>query len=420
VVIAAADGTNQRELGTRALPAGFASLTSRSTPSAQGAVIPPAWSPDGRTLAITGYDSRAGVLQREAVFIDVASGAQRSIPLRDESTADAIAWLDAGHLVLTMEGRNDAVSQLWVLSYPDGQWSRLTNDLTNYASLSVSGDRQHLAVARWESRVAISALERPGEARDLVAAGPFVGTDFAWAGERLLFALLSPVDNVPALWARRPGESSQQELITNAYSPAVTPDGQTIVFIRVDGGRRGIWRADGEGRGAVEVGTTIGNPVSVSPDGKHVVYLSNDSGVQAAWKLNVDGGKPTQITRDYTLWPWISPDGTSLAFITLGEKKEQLLAICPLADCSSRRYFPVASRPEALRWMPDGRGVAYAIRSNIWAQRLDGTTPYNLTRFPEDDHVIEDFRWTPDGRTLTFSRSRTAWDIVLFRGLRQD
>jgi eukaryotic-like serine/threonine-protein kinase len=420
VVIAGADGTNQRELGTRALPAGFASLSSRSTPSAQGAVIPPAWSPDGRTLAITGYESRAGVLQREAVFIDVASGAQRSIPLRDESTADAIAWLDAGHLVLTMEGRNDAVSQLWVLSYPNGEWSRLTNDLTNYASLSVSGDRQNLAVARWESRVAISALERPGEARDLVAAGPFVGTDFAWAGERLLFALLSPVDNVPALWARRPGESSQQELITNAYSPAVTPDGQTIVFIRVDGGRRGIWRADGEGRGAVEVGTTIGNPVSVSPDGKHVVYLSNDSGVQAAWKLNVDGGKPMQITRDYALWPWVSPDGASLAFITLGEKKQQRLAICPLADCSSRRYFPVAARPEALRWMPDGRGVAYAIRSNIWAQRLDGAAPYNLTGFPEDDHVIEDFKWTPDGRTLTFSRSRTAWDIVLFRGVQTD
>ncbi|MGH9237395.1 MAG: protein kinase domain-containing protein [Vicinamibacterales bacterium] len=420
VVIAAADGTTRRELGTRALPAGFASLSSRSTPSAQGAVIPPAWSPDGRTLAITGYESRAGVLQREAVFIDLASGAQRSIPLRDESTADAIAWLDAGHLVLTMEGRNDAVSQLWVLSYPSGEWSRLTNDLTNYASLSVSGDRQNLAVARWESRVAISALDRPGEARDLVPAGPFVGTDFAWAGERLLFALLSPVDNVPALWARRPGESSQQELITNAYSPAVTPDGQTIVFIRVDGGRRGIWRADGEGRGAVEVGTTIGNPVSVSPDGKHVVYLSNDSGVQAAWKLNVDGGKPTQITSDYALWPWISPDGKSLAFITLGEKKEQLLAICLLADCSSRRYFAVATRPEAVRWMPDGRGVAYAIRSNVWAQRLDGAAPYNLTRFPEDDHVIEDFKWTPDGRTLTFSRSRTAWDIVLFRGLRQD
>jgi Tol biopolymer transport system component len=79
----------------------------------------------------------------------------------------------------------------------------------------------------------------------------------------------------------------------------------------------------------------------------------------------------------------------------------------------------VGSRPDAVRWMPDGRGVAYSIRSNIWAQRLDGSMPRNLTGFPEDDHVIEDFKWTPDGKRLTFSRSRTAWDIVLFRGLKR-
>jgi TolB protein len=268
--------------------------------------------------------------------------------------------------------------------------------------------------------VAISALDSPGKATDLVPAGPFVGTDFAWAGERLLHALLSPVDNVPTIWARRPGDSSPQELISNAYSPVVTPDGQTVVFMRVVEGRRGIWRADGEGRGAREVGTTIGNPVSVTPDGKHVVYLSNDSGVQAAWMLNVDGGKPVQITRGYALWPTVSPDGKSLAYITLGEKKEQLLAICSLAACTPQRYFPVASRPEALRWMPDGRSVAYSIRSNIWVQRLDGAAPYNLTRFPEDDYVIEDFRWTPDGKRLALSRSRTAWDIVLFRGVKTE
>jgi Tol biopolymer transport system component len=419
LVVANADGTNERTLGSRVLPAGFASLSSRSTPSAQGAVIPPAWSPDGKTLAITGYDSRAGVLLRDAVFVDVASGTTQTIALREESTSDAIAWLDADHLVLSMEGRNDAVSQLWVLSYPDGKWSRLTNDLTNYASLSVSADRQNLAVARWESRVGIAVLDGPGKASDLITAGPFVGTDFAWAGDRLLYALLSPVDNVPAIWARRPGDANPQELISNAYSPVTTPDGGTIVFMRVTEGRRGIWRADGEGRGAVEVGTAIGNPVSVSPDGRHVVYLSNDSGVQAAWRLNVDGGKPTQITPGYALWPWVSPDGQSLAFITIGPKKEQLLAVCPLADCSSPRHYPVASRPEALRWMPDGRGVAYAIRSNVWVQKLDGAAPYNLTGFAEDDHVIEDFKWTPDGR-LTFSRSRTAWDLVLFRGVKRE
>jgi hypothetical protein len=30
---------------------------------------------------------------------------------------------------------------------------------------------------------------------------------------------------------------------------------------------------------------------------------------------------------------------------------------------------------------------------------------------------IEDFEWSPDGKRLALSRSRTMWDIVLFRGV---
>lgn len=40
--------------------------------------------------------------------------------------------------------------------------------------------------------------------------------------------------------------------------------------------------------------------------------------------------------------------------------------------------------------------------------------------FPEDDYRIEDFEWSRDGKQLAFSRSRTTWDIVLFRGLTLD
>jgi eukaryotic-like serine/threonine-protein kinase len=421
VVIANADGSNERVLATRTLPAQFLSLAGRTTPSAQGAVIPPAWSPDGKTLAMIGYESRGGVISRDAVFIDVATGSERSIPLRDESTTDSLAWLDAGHLVLSVEGRNDAVSQLWVMSYPDGKWSRLTNDLSNYASVGVSADRRSLAVARWDLKVSIDVLDDPsGQPSQLVAPGPFVGTEFSWAGDRLLYALLSPVDNVPTIWALRPGDPSPQELIPNAYTPLATPDGGTIVFVRIEGGRRGIFRADGEGRGATEMATSVANHVSVTPDGKTVVYLSNDSGAQAVWRVSAGEGKPAPVTDVYSLYPTLSPDGQSLAFVSVGAKKEQVVAICPLSNCSSKRMFPVASRPEMLRWMPDGRAVAYAIRSNIWVQPLAGGTPYQLTRFPEDDQIIEDFQWSADGKRLGFSRSRTAWDIVLFRGFGGD
>ena len=74
--------------------------------------------------------------------------------------------------------------------------------------------------------------------------------------------------------------------------------------------------------------------------------------------------------------------------------------------------------PTALQWTPDGRGVAHAMGSNIWVQPVDGSAPYQLTKFPEDALRIEDFEWSPDGKRLAFSRSKTAWDIVLFRGVR--
>jgi Tol biopolymer transport system component len=113
--------------------------------------------------------------------------------------------------------------------------------------------------------------------------------------------------------------------------------------------------------------------------------------------------------------PAWSPDGKTLAVIGF----TSLLSICALPNCPSRRDLPVARRPTALQWTPDGQGLAYATLSNIWVQRLDAGPPSQLTRFPEDDRRIEDFEWSPDGKRLAFSRSRTTWDIVLFRGAKK-
>ena len=159
LVVADSDGANERTLATRSLPSNFLSFAGRGTPSGQGTVIRPAWSPDGRTLALIGFAPVAGMRTRQAVFVDVATGKELSVPIRDGGSADGIEWLDAGHLLISHIGPKDAASQLWVLSHPSGAWSRLTNDLGNYASFSLSADRQSVAVARWDHRVGISMLE---------------------------------------------------------------------------------------------------------------------------------------------------------------------------------------------------------------------------------------------------------------------
>ena len=132
--------------------------------------------------------------------------------------------------------------------------------------------------------------------------------------------------------------------------------------------------------------------------------------------VSVADRKPTQLTNVYTLWPMVSPTDSRSRSSRL-TTRTTTLAVCPLKNCSTRRLLPIASRPDALHWTPDGRGVAYSIRSNIWVRTLDGKPAYQLTRFPEDDYRIEDFKWSADGKRLAFTRSRTSWDIVLFRGV---
>ena len=421
LMLADAGGGNVRTLATRTLPAQFLSFGSRGTPSAQGAAVHPAWSPDGSMIALLGFESGGGRTNRQAVFVDVATGTERTLTLRDEASADGIEWLDAERLVVSTLGRNDAVSQLWLLSYPEGSWSRLTNDVTNYASIAVSADRRSIAVARWDFQIAISMLE--GTAREpiqIVAPSPFIGEDVAWAQDRLLYALLSPVDNVPAIWSQRVGAANPEELVGNAYSPESTPDGTTLVFSRVVDGTRGIWRAEGNGQGAVAVGTSVANRVVVTPDGKSVAYVSNESGLQSIWIRPLDGGPARHLANVFGFQPVVSPDGASIAFVSVDERKQPVLITCALADCSSRRSFSVPRRPAALQWTPDGRGLAYSTLANIWVQPLDGGAQSPLTQFPEDGQQIEDFEWSRDGKRLAFAHSRTTWNVVLFRAPRQD
>src|SRR5687767_1299825 len=132
----------------------------------------------------------------------------------------------------------------------------------------------------------------------------------------LAFLPFAPAD-------KRPFDLADVYGIAQVNSPAVAPDGRTVVFgVRrydVKGGTSWseLWAigADGTGQRQLTFAKKLDSDPRFTPDGKSVVFVSNRSGSSQLWSLPIDGGEPRQLT-DYAPGvesPVISPDGRWIA-----------------------------------------------------------------------------------------------------------
>jgi serine/threonine protein kinase/Tol biopolymer transport system component len=408
LMVADADGSHEHKVAGRQSPAQFG-FRSR-----------PAWSPDGRIVAVLGSDSPGGVPTQEVVPVNVATGAERVLPvaLSFPSRGLGPAWLDSGSLVVNGAVEDGAPSQLWRLSYPGGQLSRLTNDLSNYAGVSLTADRGSLVTGRSDLRVGVWVGDGSGKSgAEVVPLAPGPRSGVAWAGERLVHTTTA---NGHASIALITGRAMSDEIVTRGLWPAATSDGRTIVFVSAErGDRAGLWKVDADGRHAVQLVSGNVNWPVVTPDNRHVIFVSDRSRAWRMWSVPIDGGPPTQLGDVFAYFPDVSPDGKSLVFGASNTRGE--LGICDLPGCTNLRKVTTPQGGPISRWTPDGRGIAFCDDGrggNLWVQPLDGSAPHQLTHFT-DDRVIADFAWSRDGKRLAIARATETNDIVLFKGLRR-
>jgi serine/threonine protein kinase len=396
VIVNAADSA-ERTLAERRRPAQFVSLMIAARPS-----VAPAWSPDGRTLAVAGAGGGADPSQGDVSFLDIETGTPKTFPLPSNKIR-GLVWLNDTTLLLNVAASEGGPVQLHRLSYPSGEVSPLTRDLTDYDGLSLAADGRTVVCTRRERRTELSLVDTAGTNSMQGPVMPGAKT-LNWAADRVLYGA----------WTWQPGNTPLEQL-PGAEDTTASSDGRTFVFVRANG----LWKADADGGRPTQLVAGEGwNPIFTADD-RAVIFISSRTGRQSLWIVSIHGGEPRQLADVYAAAPGadISPDGKSIVFGSHHLDNRNVALICDLPDCTARRILPGLGT-NRLRWTPDGRAITYiesGAQTNLWAVPVEGGKPRQLTHFA--DRVIVDFDWAANGERLVVARVIDTNDIVVMKSV---
>jgi Tol biopolymer transport system component len=196
--------------------------------------------------------------------------------------------------------------------------------------------------------------------------------------------------------------------------PALAPDGSRVVYVlatidsAADRSVRRLWRVDTAGGTPSRLtrGQADSSP-AWSPDGSNVAFLRAESGPPQVWLLPMDGEEPEQLT---TLpfgagTPVWSPDGTRIAFAAPVDPHAT-----PARDGEApagRAKAPVESA--RLGYLADGAGLLGSTRKHLHVLEVRTRECRQVT---EGDWHAGDPAWSPDSARLAFSAA-TAPDADL-------
>ena len=405
LMIANADGTGERRIALRAGATSFGNFF-------EGGI---AWSPDSKRIASIAHTRDSAGQFQNVVEVTIEDGTERLLTAQRWYQIQRIAWLSDGRglLLTAAEKASDfGAKQIWYLSYPAGEAHKITNDLNDYANISLNADSSVLVTVQQDTATNIWVAPN-GEASRATqvpsVSSKLDGVDgVTWTPDgRIVYH--SRAAGKEAIWIMEADGKDRRQLTsgdTVDFFPSVSRDGRYVVFNSERTGARGIWRMDIDGSNPKRL-VQGSNPTATA---EWVIYHAQG----ALWKLPIDGGEPVQLSKN-ALRCAASPGGKLVACSLEAPGAPAKLAIIPLEGDSPAKVFDAEfDLPARIRWTPDGRAVTYVARENgiadIWSQNIDGGTPKQLTNFKSDQ--IFSFDWSRDN-TLAISQGRVMSDVVL-------
>ena len=359
------------------------------TPPTQAFPASPAWSPDGKWVAVavsnsqfvfgTGYLGNTG--NSTILLIPTAGGS--AIPVTDGASLNqSPQWSPDSRALywVSDRGGNRDVYRVRLASTgsPVRPVERLTTGLDAH-SISLARNGSALAYSVFRTHSNISSVPVP-------AAGPVV----------------SAAKGTPL--------TSGRQTIENVE---VSTDGQWLVFDSDRGGNADLYRMPAVGGEPVRITSDAGGDFSAvwSRDGRRIAFHTLRSGFRHVYTMNADGTGLVQRTLGQAneLDPTWSPDGSALGFQSV-RNGQNTLRVMSLSGKDSSRV--VSTTGDFLRWSPTGPWLAYHAADGLRLVAATGGPSRLLVDNAVDGGDAFLAAWAPDGKTIYYlSRRRTGWAI---------
>lgn len=208
-----------------------------------------------------------------------------------------------------------------------------------------------------------------------------------------------PITNPPSSW-------------DGDLSPAYSPDGQKIAFVRaLEGAVRDIY-VMATGSKAPPKRLTFDNrnieSLTWDKDSQSIIFSSDRGGKYSLWRISLKGGEPQRLpmgTED-AFEPTVSHTGQRLAYAQSSAVWSILKYQLQPGQVEARPSRVVSSTQQdsAPSYSPDGRRIAFqSWRSGaqeIWIASADGSNLEQITSFSKS--LSGSPVWSPDGKQIAF------------------